>query len=57
MAELIRGGIDALLAREAGTGRKASVLRAKAAVGQFASGLTDISVEHDRYLAESFGPE
>jgi len=29
--------------------------RAIAASGRFNSGVTDISVEHDKYLAEAFG--
>ena len=30
--------------------------RAARAVGAFSSGKTDVSEEHDRYLADAFGP-
>ena len=54
MAELIRISIDLFVQREAGTSHSALVDRAKSAVGQFSSGVEDVSAEHDKYLAEAF---
>jgi len=52
MAELIRRGVDQVLA----SGLSAEVDRKKhkalAAAGRFHSGRRDVSVRHDRYLAE-----
>ncbi len=45
--DLIRTAIDQMLTREA------LVRRAKAAVGGFASGSSDGSVNHDQYFADS----
>ena len=55
IAELIRQSIDSFLLREAGMSQERKVARAKAAAGRFASGITDVSTEHDKYLAEAFG--
>ena len=55
MAELIRIGIDNFLRREAGSSREAIVARAKNAAGRFTSGTSDVSTEHDKYLADAFG--
>jgi predicted DNA-binding ribbon-helix-helix protein len=54
MAELIRQGVDGILAEEAGADREERKERALAAAGRFASGLRDVSAEHDRHLAEAF---
>lgn len=54
VAELIRISIDSLLMREAGLGSESRRAKAKSAAGQFASSHTDVSAEHDRYLAEAF---
>jgi hypothetical protein len=54
MAELIRRGVDALLRSKAPMGREEKKRRALAAVGRFRSGISDLSVDHDRYLAEAF---
>ncbi len=51
VAELIRMSIDSFLEREAGTGGDRKRSRAKSAAGQFASSLSDVSAEHDKYLA------
>ncbi len=51
MATLIRDAIDLMLAAD---DRHANWERAMAAVGKFRSGLSDISKDHDRYLAEDF---
>jgi hypothetical protein len=55
VAELIRMSIDSFLQREAGIGGDRKRARAKSAAGRFASSLSDISSEHDKYLAEAFG--
>jgi predicted DNA-binding ribbon-helix-helix protein len=54
MAELIRQGVDGILAEEAEANREERKERALAAAGRFASGLRDVSAEHDRHLAEAF---
>ena len=57
VAELIRMSIDSFLQREAGISGERKRARAKSAAGRFASSLTDISSEHDKYLAEAIsGP-
>jgi predicted DNA-binding ribbon-helix-helix protein len=54
VAELIRQAVDEQL-RAAGTiDPEERKRRALAAAGRFHSGLTDLSTEHDRYLAEAF---
>ena len=52
MATLIREAVDELLARPGG--REERIRRALAAVGTFRSGTRDISVDHDKYLAEAY---
>lgn len=49
--ELIRSGIDVLLNSEAS--REERRRRAMDLSGRFRSGVTDLSTEHDRYLAEA----
>lgn len=51
MAELIRESVDRII-QEAD--RKEKWNRASAIVGRYHSGLTDISAEHDKYLAEDY---
>ncbi len=53
MAELIRRGVDRIL-EEQEHERKEKWRRALAAAGRFRSGYTDISVNHDKYLAEDY---
>ena len=55
MAELIRRSVDAFLLSAIGSGRKDGKRRALAAIGRFRSDVSDLSVEHDRYLDEAFG--
>lgn len=55
MADLIREGVDAILAARRRPSREQRVERALRAAGRFRSGSTDISREHDRYLTEAFG--
>ena len=55
MAELIRRSVDAFLRSSARRSRQERKRRALAAVGRFRSGVSDLSVNHDRYLGEDFG--
>ncbi len=54
MAELIRRSVDDFLAarRPLDTGERKR--RALAVIGRFHSGLSDVSVNHDRYLADVY---
>ncbi len=54
MAELIRRSVDAFLRSAAPLSHEKKKRRALAAVGRFRSGVGDLSVNHDRYLAEAF---
>ena len=54
MAEWIRRAVDSALLSGGLTNREDQRRRAIAASGRFDSGVTDISVEHDKYLAEAF---
>jgi predicted transcriptional regulator len=53
LADLIRITIDAFLEKEVGTGLDHKRALAKAAAGKFSSSQSDISTEHDGYLAEA----
>lgn len=55
VAELVREGVDHVLAGRSGAGREELVERALAVVGRYASGKSDVSRDHDRYLGETFG--
>jgi len=55
MAELVRRGVDRVLAEEGHVDREERRRRALAVAGRFSSGKKDISVNHDRYLAEIYG--
>jgi hypothetical protein len=55
MAELIRRAVDDWLQQAGAVDREEQKQRALAVVGRFHSGHADISIEHDRYLAEAFG--
>jgi len=57
MAELIRISIDSFLRLEKGVTRDNQRAKAKSAAGLFASSATDVSAEHDKYLAEAFGQQ
>ena len=57
MAELIRRSVDAFLRASAHRSREERKRRALAAIGRFRSGVSDLSVNHDRYLSEAFGDE
>lgn len=53
MAELIRQGITPLLQSPV-SGDAERRRRAKAIAGRFRSGATDLSTNHDAYLAETY---
>ncbi len=53
MAELIRRGVDALIASSLIVDREARKKRAMEAVGKFRSGKSDISEKHDDYLGDA----
>ena len=55
VADLVREGVDHVLASRSAPRREERVERALAAVGRYASGKNDVSRDHDRYLAEAFG--
>ena len=56
MADLVREGVELLIhSRIARRNPKELRERAMAAAGKFRSGLKDLAVNHDKYLAEDFG--
>ena len=55
MAEWIRRAVDSALLTGGLPDKEDQRRRAIAASGRFDSGVTDISVQHDKYLAEAFG--
>jgi hypothetical protein len=55
LAELIRQSVDLFLGLENQSPREMQRKRAREAAGRFASGSSDVSGEHDRYLADAFG--
>lgn len=57
LAEMIRRSIDQFVRTRGQISQVEKRKRALAVVGKYASGAGDVSVEHDRYLAESYtGP-
>lgn len=54
MAELVRLGVDLYLSSRYQPTQNERIERALALAGRFASGLADVSAEHDRYLAEAY---
>jgi hypothetical protein len=54
IADLIRHGIDQLLGGRREPGPEERIKRAMRAAGQFSSGASDVSSDHDRHLAEAF---
>ncbi|MGB9661908.1 MAG: ribbon-helix-helix protein, CopG family [Moorellaceae bacterium] len=53
MAELIRRGVDLVLASGNNVNDEERIRRAMAAAGRFRSGIKDLSANHDAYLAEA----
>jgi hypothetical protein len=54
VADLVRQGVDSLLQAKSTPRPANQVERALRVAGKFASGSTDVSTHHDRYLAEAF---
>lgn len=54
VAELIRRSVDNMIKSSTTLDREEMVRRAIAAAGRFESKETDISINHDKYLAEDF---
>jgi predicted DNA-binding protein len=54
VAELIRQSVDSYIRSSTGLDDQERRRRAIAAVGKFRSGQTDVSINHDRYLAEAY---
>jgi glutamate formiminotransferase len=55
IAEIVRLGVELYLDAQKRPSRQERVERALSIVGKYSSGLTDVSENHDRYLAEAFG--
>lgn len=54
IAEIIRRSLDETLAHSLVVPRDEIRRRAESIVGRFASGQSDVSAEHDKYLDEAF---
>lgn len=54
LADVIRESVDRFIAAGVQQDREALKARARAAIGRFHSSITDLAVNHDRYLAEDF---
>jgi ribbon-helix-helix protein len=54
IADLVRQGVDRLLAAQPGISREERIQRAMRVAGKFKSGSSDVSTHHDRYLAEAY---
>ena len=55
VAELVRNGVDSVLDAAEQASQSGRERRALSALGRFRSGRSDVSREHDRYLAEAYG--
>jgi hypothetical protein len=55
VADLIRESVDQFLAGRGELSRTERIERAIGIAGRFSSGRTDVSANHDKYLAEAFG--
>lgn len=55
MAELIRQSIDNFIRARNQLTREEKRRKALAIMGQFSSGVSDLSTNHDQYLAEAYG--
>ena len=53
-ADLVRQGVDRLLATQSGISREERIQRAMRVAGRFKSGSSDVSTHHDRYLADAY---
>lgn len=54
IADLVRQGVDRLLAAQSGINREERIQRAMRVAGKFKSGSSDVSSQHDRYLTEAY---
>ena len=54
LADLVRQSVELYLTHEAETGKALRVQRALAISGKFASKATDVSTNHDKYLADAY---
>lgn len=54
IAEIVRLGVALYLDSQNRPSRQERIERALQFTGKYSSGLTDVSVNHDRYLAEDF---
>jgi hypothetical protein len=54
IADLVRQGVDRLLAAQSGVSREERIQRAMRVAGKFKSGSPDVSSQHDRYLTEAY---
>jgi Arc/MetJ-type ribon-helix-helix transcriptional regulator len=55
VSELVRQAVENMLRPAGGPTPEERKQRALAAVGRFHSGQTDLSTNHDQYLADAFG--
>ena len=54
VAELVRQSVDELIRKRVGISVDERRRRAIAAIGRFRSGQSDVSTDHDKYLAEAY---
>jgi hypothetical protein len=54
VADLVRQGVDQYLAARTQPDLEERRKRALRALGKFSSGVSDVSIRHDHYLAEAF---
>ena len=54
IADLVRQGVDRLLASQPALSQEERIQRAMRVAGRFRSGASDVSAHHDRYLAEAY---
>ena len=54
IAELIRQSVDRQLAADGAVRREEQIQRAIRVAGRFKSGATDVSTNHNRYLAKAY---
>ena len=54
VADLVRQGVDQYLAAKSQPDLEERKKRLLGALGKFSSGVSDVSIRHDHYLAEAF---
>ncbi len=55
MSEVIRNAIELLRESRQQPSRRELMLRSLEVIGKYSSGITDLSENHDEYLAEGYG--